>query len=57
MKLARVADITTVKLKLISQNIECSVKFIEAAVFASMFVLSALMILAITCRRELIRIK
>ena len=38
-------------------NSECSVKFIGASVFASMFVLSALVILAITCRREFFRSK
>ena len=36
---------------------ECSVKFIRAAVFASMFVSFAFVILAITCRRELFRSK
>ena len=43
--------------KLISRNFECNVSLIGAAVFTLMFVLSALVILASTCRRELFRSK
>ena len=43
--------------KLILQNIECSVRFIRRNVFAVMFVLSVMVILASTYRRELLRLK